>query len=98
MRYFDESLIKTLMFLFPNIGLEEKKFPILPSTFICCLIDNLLISGNYWMDVGKRRELFDNIAKSRNFDPLIAENWYKFAKDARTEKVSRCAKTVINFN
>lgn len=50
------------------------------------------------MDVGKRRELFDNIAKSRNFDPLIAENWYKFAKDARTEKVSRCAKTVINFN
>lgn len=42
-----------------------------------CIIYLFLISllANYWADKSNRRHFFDDFAASRNFDPLIAENW-----------------------
>jgi hypothetical protein len=43
-----------------------------------------MIDGYYWFSgIGrpeKRREFFDNFAKSKNFNPLDVENWYTMAK------------------
>jgi hypothetical protein len=41
------------------------------------LINNL---GD-WSDTKSRREFFDNFAKDKSFDPLVASNWYSWGYD-----------------
>lgn len=36
-------------------------------------------TGHYTTDGGKNIKIyFENFASSRNFDPLVADNWYKY--------------------
>eukprot|EP00026_Physarum_polycephalum_P003873 Phypoly_transcript_03889.p1 GENE.Phypoly_transcript_03889~~Phypoly_transcript_03889.p1 ORF type:complete len:768 (+),score=139.06 Phypoly_transcript_03889:1-2304(+) len=54
----------TLVRLFPELGLEETKFPV-----------KLMFHLN---DVKKRRKWFDSLARERGFDALVPKNWYSF--------------------
>lgn len=61
-KYYEGNLRLALLKLFPDIGMEERKFA------------NL---GNYWDDTDNQRKLFEDYAAFHEFDPLIAENWYQ---------------------
>jgi len=37
---------------------------------------------HYWKSPSRKKEFFDNVAKKKAFDPLLAENWYKLGKKA----------------
>ena len=37
--------------------------------------------GSYWHDLNNRKSFFDDFAKSKGFDPLLPENWYKIPRD-----------------
>jgi len=68
------SYIKALLDIYPNIGLEETKFLKAPT--------------GYWTK-SNIRKYFANFAAKRNFDPLLASNWYQWtAKDILAEKGS----------
>lgn len=42
----------------------------------------------FWEEPVNRREFFENFAKARNFEPLIAANWYNVSHaDLRPHKV-----------
>eukprot|EP00026_Physarum_polycephalum_P001147 Phypoly_transcript_01148.p1 GENE.Phypoly_transcript_01148~~Phypoly_transcript_01148.p1 ORF type:complete len:746 (+),score=87.76 Phypoly_transcript_01148:82-2319(+) len=56
------SSISLVLSLFPEIGLDEDKFPLRPNY--------------YWKSEKNRRKFFDDFAGSQNFDPLIPKNWY----------------------
>lgn len=38
-------------------------------------VELIYIAGNYWSDIGNRKQILDSFAKKFNFDPLIARNW-----------------------
>eukprot|EP00026_Physarum_polycephalum_P001919 Phypoly_transcript_01922.p1 GENE.Phypoly_transcript_01922~~Phypoly_transcript_01922.p1 ORF type:complete len:959 (+),score=104.66 Phypoly_transcript_01922:166-3042(+) len=57
-----ESLPQALMTVYPNIGLLPHKF--------------LRIPRSYWEVKKNQLKFFDEYAKEKNFDPLVAENWY----------------------
>ena len=38
----------------------------------------LFCAGRSWVEPDTRRDLFLQFAKAKNFDPLVAENWYSF--------------------
>lgn len=38
------------------------------------------MSGHYWT-VKERRELFEDFAKSKGFDPTIISNWYSVRRE-----------------
>eukprot|EP00026_Physarum_polycephalum_P001704 Phypoly_transcript_01706.p1 GENE.Phypoly_transcript_01706~~Phypoly_transcript_01706.p1 ORF type:complete len:1010 (+),score=136.82 Phypoly_transcript_01706:80-3109(+) len=56
------SMIKALVHVFPDIGLDESKFVSYPK--------------NYWQDPAKQRQFFMWVAKKKGFDYSVAENWY----------------------
>eukprot|EP00026_Physarum_polycephalum_P001164 Phypoly_transcript_01165.p1 GENE.Phypoly_transcript_01165~~Phypoly_transcript_01165.p1 ORF type:complete len:960 (+),score=125.04 Phypoly_transcript_01165:678-3557(+) len=70
---YNKSFIKALLDAFPDIGLDDSRFP--------------NISRGYWENVGNRRIFFDNFAKERGFNPLVPTNWYsvspKSVKDTK---------------
>jgi hypothetical protein len=39
-----------------------------------------------WQDTAKRREFFVDFAAENNFDPLIAEEWYKILPEALEDR------------
>jgi hypothetical protein len=43
----------------------------------------------YWTNEGnaQMRTFLDNFAHSKNFDPLVAENWYSFKKQSIIDAV-----------
>eukprot|EP00026_Physarum_polycephalum_P000668 Phypoly_transcript_00669.p1 GENE.Phypoly_transcript_00669~~Phypoly_transcript_00669.p1 ORF type:complete len:889 (+),score=100.09 Phypoly_transcript_00669:213-2879(+) len=55
--------VKTLMELFPELNLQEIKFPTAPI--------------RYYSSISNRRAFFDAFAKEHGFDPLISENWQR---------------------
>eukprot|EP00026_Physarum_polycephalum_P004291 Phypoly_transcript_04309.p1 GENE.Phypoly_transcript_04309~~Phypoly_transcript_04309.p1 ORF type:complete len:715 (+),score=105.32 Phypoly_transcript_04309:82-2145(+) len=63
---FEGSYVKNLQKLFPELGLDEKKFG---SRY-----------RGFWAAVHNRKAFFDSFAASIGFDPKIAENWYKVTK------------------
>eukprot|EP00026_Physarum_polycephalum_P005354 Phypoly_transcript_05386.p1 GENE.Phypoly_transcript_05386~~Phypoly_transcript_05386.p1 ORF type:complete len:586 (+),score=95.25 Phypoly_transcript_05386:3-1760(+) len=65
--YHENNVAKALLDLFPNIGLEKSKL-----TF-----PRPLKEAPAWSYKGNRRAFFEEYAKENNFDPLIAENWFK---------------------
>jgi hypothetical protein len=77
--YYGNSVIKALLALFPNIGLNISKFtyvegipspasPPLPSNYVFCCC--------FCIDIVQERRFFVEIAEKHRFDPLNAENWY----------------------
>ena len=74
-------MIRALLDLFPNIGLDRTRFTaecmtstILLAVFSCYL----LFSKATWVD---RRRIFENYADVHGFDPLNPENWYLQPKE-----------------
>lgn len=48
----------------------------------------MVFVGRYWHNESNRRKVFDDIAASRGFDPLIPSYWYTFStEDIQNEKV-----------
>eukprot|EP00026_Physarum_polycephalum_P001437 Phypoly_transcript_01438.p1 GENE.Phypoly_transcript_01438~~Phypoly_transcript_01438.p1 ORF type:complete len:1047 (+),score=162.81 Phypoly_transcript_01438:248-3388(+) len=69
---FKGSIVKALMRVYPDIGLDESKF--------------LKVRQNYWSSDNKRKFL-SAYAKKRDFDPLVPENWYFISsQELLTEK------------
>eukprot|EP00026_Physarum_polycephalum_P003134 Phypoly_transcript_03143.p1 GENE.Phypoly_transcript_03143~~Phypoly_transcript_03143.p1 ORF type:complete len:818 (+),score=151.04 Phypoly_transcript_03143:58-2511(+) len=64
--YYNGSLIKALMSVYPNIGLKETHFQ--------------QTLRSYWHNPDHKRQFFDEFAKSRDFDPLVPENWYSIQR------------------
>eukprot|EP00026_Physarum_polycephalum_P015296 Phypoly_transcript_15939.p1 GENE.Phypoly_transcript_15939~~Phypoly_transcript_15939.p1 ORF type:complete len:282 (+),score=36.57 Phypoly_transcript_15939:85-846(+) len=60
--FYKKSLVKALLHLFPEIGLDAQQFSYLPQKF--------------WQNIDNRRSLLEQFAKHKKFDPLIASNWY----------------------
>lgn len=54
--------IPAIMAAYPNIGLDAVKFR--------------RVTDNFWKEATNRRQFFDEYARDRKFDPLVAENWY----------------------
>eukprot|EP00026_Physarum_polycephalum_P002130 Phypoly_transcript_02134.p1 GENE.Phypoly_transcript_02134~~Phypoly_transcript_02134.p1 ORF type:complete len:738 (+),score=96.58 Phypoly_transcript_02134:691-2904(+) len=55
------SLPKALAHVYPDIGLNVRKFKSLK---------------NFWNNEAHRRDFFIDFAKRKKFDPLVPENWY----------------------
>eukprot|EP00026_Physarum_polycephalum_P001556 Phypoly_transcript_01558.p2 GENE.Phypoly_transcript_01558~~Phypoly_transcript_01558.p2 ORF type:complete len:464 (+),score=75.56 Phypoly_transcript_01558:1715-3106(+) len=60
--YYGGSLLKALVHLYPNIGIDKSKFYVLPA--------------KYWQEEGNIKKFFDGFAKMQGFDPLNAKSWY----------------------
>lgn len=41
----------------------------------------MIVVGRYWSDFNNQHKFFVSFARERNFDPLIAENWYYISKE-----------------
>eukprot|EP00026_Physarum_polycephalum_P001261 Phypoly_transcript_01262.p1 GENE.Phypoly_transcript_01262~~Phypoly_transcript_01262.p1 ORF type:complete len:970 (+),score=114.54 Phypoly_transcript_01262:138-3047(+) len=61
-QYHGMSVPQALSDLFPHLGFETAKFS----------------SPNSFQTAERRRRTFERFAKARNFDPLVAENWYMY--------------------
>ena len=55
---------------FSNLGVDQKYLPLSPKP------------AGYWLSDQRRnmREVFEKFARSRNFEPLVAKNWYPISK------------------
>lgn len=89
---FKGSYSNALMSLFPEIGLDSSKFKRVPRMdnnfyyFYNCFV-LIWFSGSHWMTM-KNKMFFDNFARQRGFDPLVASNWYGVRhEDVTTQKV-----------
>eukprot|EP00026_Physarum_polycephalum_P001329 Phypoly_transcript_01330.p1 GENE.Phypoly_transcript_01330~~Phypoly_transcript_01330.p1 ORF type:complete len:878 (+),score=128.72 Phypoly_transcript_01330:456-3089(+) len=59
-QYHNNNMAKALIDLFPNIGLEERRFQ----------------SQSFYHEAKMRRSFFEKYAKAHGFDPLSPDNWY----------------------
>eukprot|EP00026_Physarum_polycephalum_P002670 Phypoly_transcript_02678.p1 GENE.Phypoly_transcript_02678~~Phypoly_transcript_02678.p1 ORF type:complete len:822 (+),score=110.18 Phypoly_transcript_02678:190-2655(+) len=71
--------IKTIMSLFPDIGLREENFATFPK--------------EHWESVKNRKRFFNEFAREQHFDPKLAKNWYSVSRDNVLAK--KGAKTVL---
>eukprot|EP00026_Physarum_polycephalum_P001731 Phypoly_transcript_01733.p1 GENE.Phypoly_transcript_01733~~Phypoly_transcript_01733.p1 ORF type:complete len:1003 (+),score=155.23 Phypoly_transcript_01733:421-3009(+) len=62
---YHKSLAQALVDLFPEIGLDKRKFG----------------EQYMWHDPKNRRKFFENYANASGFDPLEPRNWYSHPKD-----------------
>eukprot|EP00026_Physarum_polycephalum_P008336 Phypoly_transcript_08418.p1 GENE.Phypoly_transcript_08418~~Phypoly_transcript_08418.p1 ORF type:complete len:268 (+),score=33.53 Phypoly_transcript_08418:1-804(+) len=65
LRYHSNNVAKTLVDLFPDIGLRISKF------------DNTSL---LWKSKVNRKRFFEDFARENGFEPLIPENWYSQSK------------------
>eukprot|EP00026_Physarum_polycephalum_P014508 Phypoly_transcript_15030.p1 GENE.Phypoly_transcript_15030~~Phypoly_transcript_15030.p1 ORF type:complete len:154 (+),score=25.93 Phypoly_transcript_15030:3-464(+) len=63
--YHNHSASQALVDLFPDIGLDKRKFT----------------RQNYWDLAENRRKVFENYAKNSEFDPLQQLNWFSQPKE-----------------
>eukprot|EP00026_Physarum_polycephalum_P004745 Phypoly_transcript_04768.p1 GENE.Phypoly_transcript_04768~~Phypoly_transcript_04768.p1 ORF type:complete len:663 (+),score=63.83 Phypoly_transcript_04768:34-2022(+) len=61
MRHYKDNLLKGLLDIFPNIGLDRTKFNYIQK---------------FWHTAENRRSFFVNYAATKNFDPKQPKNWY----------------------
>lgn len=47
---------------------------------------NNSIQEDYWADFDNRKQEFDKFARSKDFDPLVATNWYSLTTSDFMEK------------
>eukprot|EP00026_Physarum_polycephalum_P001074 Phypoly_transcript_01075.p1 GENE.Phypoly_transcript_01075~~Phypoly_transcript_01075.p1 ORF type:complete len:1059 (+),score=134.10 Phypoly_transcript_01075:98-3274(+) len=79
--FYDNNIVAALMEVFPNIGLEESKFPVTYSDF--------------WQDIGNRRTFFEKFAASNNFDHLNVKAWYELHPNELT--TNKDAEKILKF-
>jgi len=72
LRYYKNHYISALLALFPNIGLDRRKFN--------------FVFFSHWDDRDNRRYFFIRFAQAKKFDPLIPENWYSVSLNAITSR------------
>eukprot|EP00026_Physarum_polycephalum_P001538 Phypoly_transcript_01540.p1 GENE.Phypoly_transcript_01540~~Phypoly_transcript_01540.p1 ORF type:complete len:1069 (+),score=95.14 Phypoly_transcript_01540:45-3251(+) len=63
--YHHNNLTRALQDLFPSVNLDASK----------------LWDPGLWSDPKNRRKFFENYARSHDFDPEVAKNWYSQPKD-----------------
>eukprot|EP00026_Physarum_polycephalum_P003272 Phypoly_transcript_03282.p1 GENE.Phypoly_transcript_03282~~Phypoly_transcript_03282.p1 ORF type:complete len:817 (+),score=97.02 Phypoly_transcript_03282:362-2452(+) len=71
-----KGYVDALIQIFPEIGLEEHKFP-------------SYALAKHWKKVSNRREMFDNMAKTGSFDPLVPSNWYFITAERAVDPIIR---------
>lgn len=80
---FKASVVKAVMFLFPEISFVEEQFAVAPSNISSfnniCSLSSL---GYHWFSIQNRRDFFEDFAKDHNFDALVADNWYSHNADS----------------
>jgi len=65
--YYDGSLAKALVDLFPHLSLDKSKLMRVPK--------------NYWQSKTNKRKVLVDFAKENKFDPRQADNWYSVQPD-----------------
>ena len=94
MKHYDGSLVKTVLDLFPEIGLVETKFAVVPRMYTKKSeggrerekkeerkITNTC-SGGFLSIKKNRRSILEQFARDSGLDPLIPPNWYSVSYDA----------------
>jgi hypothetical protein len=78
-KYYDGSIAKALVHLFPEIGVDIEKFPVPRMNFYSYFITSNIYSnlGEHWNTVQNRKDLFLKFATVHGFDPLVPEKWYE---------------------
>eukprot|EP00026_Physarum_polycephalum_P004438 Phypoly_transcript_04457.p1 GENE.Phypoly_transcript_04457~~Phypoly_transcript_04457.p1 ORF type:complete len:692 (+),score=126.44 Phypoly_transcript_04457:282-2078(+) len=66
-KHYNRSVSSMLMDTYPDIGLEKSKFRNKPQ--------------KYWDKVSNQRILFEQLARDKGFDPLLASTWYSHRRD-----------------
>eukprot|EP00026_Physarum_polycephalum_P002917 Phypoly_transcript_02926.p1 GENE.Phypoly_transcript_02926~~Phypoly_transcript_02926.p1 ORF type:complete len:773 (+),score=149.17 Phypoly_transcript_02926:98-2416(+) len=66
-RHYQGSHLKALMDVYPELEWNETNFQRVPK--------------HHWENKENILQFFNEMAKERGFDPLIAENWYPFARE-----------------
>lgn len=84
--YYGRNHAKALLDVFPDIGLDEQKFRVKNSMSKGVFAIPYSFEGSYWNNRENRKHFFDLFAENRNFDPLVAGNWYKISKLAITKE------------
>eukprot|EP00026_Physarum_polycephalum_P002518 Phypoly_transcript_02525.p1 GENE.Phypoly_transcript_02525~~Phypoly_transcript_02525.p1 ORF type:complete len:833 (+),score=92.99 Phypoly_transcript_02525:54-2552(+) len=79
--YYNGSLQKAVIDLFPEIRFETSKFDRFPR--------------KYWGSAQNRRVVFENFAKEKGFDPLSASGWYKVTMT--DTKYTKGIRSVLNY-
>eukprot|EP00026_Physarum_polycephalum_P001418 Phypoly_transcript_01419.p1 GENE.Phypoly_transcript_01419~~Phypoly_transcript_01419.p1 ORF type:complete len:980 (+),score=139.70 Phypoly_transcript_01419:131-3070(+) len=72
LEYYEGSVVKALLDVYPNIGLDEEKF--------------LITTRQYWQQEQNQRKFFDDFAHKHDFDPLSAASWYTISRAAVTSE------------
>eukprot|EP00026_Physarum_polycephalum_P001288 Phypoly_transcript_01289.p1 GENE.Phypoly_transcript_01289~~Phypoly_transcript_01289.p1 ORF type:complete len:982 (+),score=115.84 Phypoly_transcript_01289:110-3055(+) len=78
----NKSASRALMSVYPEIGFVRSKFSFVPRS--------------YWEKSKNRRTYLEDFAKSKKFDPLVPENWYKISTAQLLVETN--AHTVLSFN
>jgi hypothetical protein len=100
LRYYNGNLTKALMDVYPELGRAvnphyspSKIFSFSPSFFLflhlilCSPTHNILSQEFYWR-TKTIRDWFDAFARDKEFDPLVAANWYSVSHaDIKSAKV-----------
>lgn len=80
LNFYKGSYITALIHLFPEIGLQRNKFPLPQGKWH--IFDHLSDRGaEFWRDSSHRRLFFTRFASAKQFDPLMANNWYHIKLD-----------------
>lgn len=88
MRYYKGPLHKALRQVFPNVYFDPTNFNKFSKYRVCgkkkeCNTDFLLVNAE------QRRNFLVEFARANEFDPLVAETWYRYtAADIRSTKVT----------
>lgn len=100
MGYYQGSIAKALLHLYPDIGLDIRKLAPNNGGVNETVFTKLLVTYNKihlvfpWRDSSNHKSFFDGIAVQHNFDPLIPTNWYAFSPYAIAVKVFSYSITV----
>eukprot|EP00026_Physarum_polycephalum_P001944 Phypoly_transcript_01947.p1 GENE.Phypoly_transcript_01947~~Phypoly_transcript_01947.p1 ORF type:complete len:919 (+),score=98.36 Phypoly_transcript_01947:138-2894(+) len=62
--HYHKGVVPALLDLFPDIGLDARKFHKFPPS-------------KFWADMRNRKEYLMQFARANLFDPLVPENWYR---------------------
>ena len=90
LKYYGGKLADCLMQLYPDIGLQPSKFGLCMTSshlrhlllYSCSLFRSLpLAIPLLIIIVAPRKAILMHFAKSRGFDPLVADNWYKVSSE-----------------
>ena len=54
-------------------------------------------AGKYWDKKEHRKLFFDDLARTKGFDPLVAENWYSIDKETVLAEKVRLFPVFLRF-